>query len=86
MAVSSMNGMISVLDTRISSKTQKGVVYKVAVAHSGAVSCARFSPFVPYWLASAGQDGAVKLWDLVLNIYNQIEIQKGSICTYRWTL
>jgi WD40 repeat protein len=65
LAVSCMTGTISVLDTRISSKTRTGVVYKVADAHSSAVSCAKFSPFIPYWLASAGQDGVVKLWDLV---------------------
>jgi WD40 repeat protein len=66
LAVSGVNGTISVLDTRISNKTRTGVVYKVTDAHSSAVSCAKFSPFIPYWLASAGQDGAVKLWDLVL--------------------
>ncbi|KAI8845510.1 WD40-repeat-containing domain protein [Chytridium lagenaria] len=58
-----------VLDSRlIGMDTNKSAVWMQLKAHSGqnhpAITSVQFSPFVPYWLASAGEDSVVKIWDL----------------------
>ncbi|KAJ1547265.1 hypothetical protein HK405_006313, partial [Cladochytrium tenue] len=68
-AVGGVDHHLSILDTRLMGQnTDKAVVWKAIKAHEGehhpAISAVQFSPFVPYWLASAGEDSVVKVWDI----------------------
>ncbi len=54
-------------DTRLaglSDAPKGGVIWKVDQAHQGSIHSVQFNPFIPYWLASAGEDGVAKVWDL----------------------
>ncbi|KAJ3225348.1 hypothetical protein HDU78_010683, partial [Chytriomyces hyalinus] len=69
MAVSGVDHHLSVLDARLMGMdTDKSVVWKVERAHGGkshaAITAVKFNPFIPHWLASAGEDSVVRLWDL----------------------
>ncbi|KAG0190896.1 hypothetical protein DFQ28_001378 [Apophysomyces sp. BC1034] len=50
---------LHIMDTRTS-----GTVWSTKEAHALSVQDAKFNPFIPYWLASAGQDGMVNIWDI----------------------
>ncbi|KAJ2824088.1 hypothetical protein IWW50_003499, partial [Coemansia erecta] len=75
-AAAGFDGAVSVLDLR---RRGKAVAWRSAQpaaafgawlgadGYSGAAACINdvaWSPFVPYWLATAGEDGAVRVWDL----------------------
>ncbi|KAJ3111542.1 hypothetical protein HK100_002653 [Physocladia obscura] len=69
LAVGGVDHHISLLDARLlGADNGKSVVWKVERAHGGhhhpAITSIKFNFFVPYWLASAGEDSVVKLWDL----------------------
>lgn len=40
------------------------MIWHIDDAHNGPITDVEFSPFVPYWLASSGKDGVVKIWDI----------------------
>ncbi|KAJ3218108.1 hypothetical protein HK099_005196 [Clydaea vesicula] len=66
-AATSNDKNLYVLDARLLGKSQSnktGLVWKVDEAHLGSVTCAKFNPFIPYWLATSGESGDVKIWDL----------------------
>ena len=50
---------LQVLDTRSNS-----IVWRTENAHTRPIRDAKFNPFIPYWLASAGEDSVVNIWDL----------------------
>lgn len=67
MAVSGSKGSIHVLDSRAMSQQQESnssILWTVNDAHIGEVTDVAFNTFIPYWLASAGEDGVVKMWDI----------------------
>ncbi|KAJ3207938.1 hypothetical protein HDU82_003135 [Entophlyctis luteolus] len=68
-ATGDVDNCLSILDTRLMGfDTEKSVVLRYEKAHAGsnhaALTSVKFNPFVPYWLASAGEDSVVRVWDL----------------------
>ncbi|KAJ3066967.1 hypothetical protein HDU98_009785 [Podochytrium sp. JEL0797] len=68
-ATAGVDHHLSVLDARLMGMdTEKSIVWKVERAHGGhnhpAITSVEFNPFIPYWLASAGEDSVVRVWDL----------------------
>ncbi|KAJ1912233.1 hypothetical protein IWQ60_009753 [Tieghemiomyces parasiticus] len=61
LAVGCVDRALSVADIR---KRGKPVVWKVRGAHRGPINDVQWSPFIPYWLASAGDDNNAHIWDL----------------------
>ncbi|KAJ2513429.1 hypothetical protein GGI11_004404, partial [Coemansia sp. RSA 2049] len=73
-AASGVDGVINVLDLR---RRGRAVAWRTALAAAGtgagsaggyddgwAIGDIAWSPFVPYWLASASDSGAVRVWDM----------------------
>ncbi|RKP39696.1 WD40-repeat-containing domain protein, partial [Dimargaris cristalligena] len=60
-ATGSIDKSISILDIR---KRGKPVVWKTRNGHQAPINDIQWSPFVPYWLASAGDDCNTNIWDL----------------------
>lgn len=44
-----------IVDTRISTNSHNGVVWSAENAHDRPIRDAKFNPFIPYWVASAGR-------------------------------
>ncbi|KNC99568.1 uncharacterized protein SPPG_04957 [Spizellomyces punctatus DAOM BR117] len=79
---------VGVWDARLIGKnTDEALVWKVSRAHEGAVTDVRFNPFIPYWMASAGEDAVVKLWDLryVKHPVGRIDGHCQSIQSLAWS-
>lgn len=55
---------LSIIDTRIPSSEKNGIVWSVDNAHDRPIRDAKFNPYIPYWLASAGEDSIVNIWDI----------------------
>ncbi|KAI7902775.1 WD40-repeat-containing domain protein [Cokeromyces recurvatus] len=56
---------LSIIDTRTSStESPDGLVWSAENAHDRPITDAKFNPFIPYWLASAGEDAIVNIWDI----------------------
>lgn len=53
-----------ILDTRIPSSEHGGIVWSVDNAHDRPIRDAKFNPYIPYWLASTGEDSIVNIWDI----------------------
>ncbi|EPB86426.1 hypothetical protein HMPREF1544_06788 [Mucor circinelloides 1006PhL] len=53
-----------IVDTRISTNSHNGVVWSAENAHDRPIRDAKFNPFIPYWVASAGEDSIVNIWDI----------------------
>ncbi|KAF1799366.1 WD40-repeat-containing domain protein [Mucor lusitanicus] len=53
-----------IVDTRISTNSHNGVVWSADNAHDRPIRDAKFNPFIPYWIASAGEDSVVNIWDI----------------------
>ena len=53
--------MISILDTRLLGKNAKSTVLSYSSAHDSAITDTKFNEFIPYWMASAAEDGVVKV-------------------------
>lgn len=50
------------------------VAYFQYGAHNDCINKVRWSPFVPYWIASSGNDGVVKVWDLRFNNHTAVAV------------
>jgi WD40 repeat protein len=56
------------VDTRnLKTKNANWVIWQIQHAHQGSIRDIQYHPLVPYWVASAGNDGYIKLWDLRYN-------------------
>ena len=62
-AAGAVDHNLYLIDTRLIGGP-KSNVWKIEGAHNGDVNTVKFNPFVPYWLASGGSDGVVKVWDI----------------------
>ncbi|KAI9100646.1 hypothetical protein DFS34DRAFT_592528 [Phlyctochytrium arcticum] len=59
------DGRLNILDSRlIGNGGVEPVIWKAERAHKGSITDVKFNPFIPYWLASAGMDSVVKMWDI----------------------
>ena len=76
-----------VVDTRTFGQGRSGVTWKVENAHDGRVECTEFNPFVPYWVASAGADGVVKVWDMRYQKHPAmlIDAHYGPVTSMSWS-
>ena len=69
-------GDLKLLDARLlSSRSNKCVVWKAAQAHTGSIYDISWSPLVSHWVATAGEDGNVAVWDLRFGTSPVREIQ-----------
>lgn len=55
---------LTIIDTRISPNEQSSIVWSVENAHDRPIRDCKFNPYIPYWLASAGEDSMVNIWDI----------------------
>ncbi|KAJ1653860.1 hypothetical protein IWQ61_006109 [Dispira simplex] len=60
-AAGTVDKTLSVLDLR---KQGKAVVWRSRSAHQAPINAVQWNPFIPYWLATAGDDYNVNIWDL----------------------
>ncbi|PVU95416.1 hypothetical protein BB559_002749 [Furculomyces boomerangus] len=61
-AAGSVDGIISILDLR---KKGRGVAWRTHYDNGNiGINDISWNPFVPYWIASGGDDGIVNIWDL----------------------
>ncbi|KAI9297115.1 WD40 repeat-like protein, partial [Neoconidiobolus thromboides FSU 785] len=65
----SMPGMIAVGDNKGSMKiidvrSNRFAFNSASFRHWNSINSLKWSPFVPYWLASAGNDGILSVWDI----------------------
>jgi WD40 repeat protein len=72
----SVSGSIKVYDLRI--PDQEAVVWKATHAHAGGIRDLQWSPFIPYWFATAGEDARIKVWDLRYQKSSLIELNDHS--------
>lgn len=63
-AVGSHDSTVSILDSRLLQAGSKSVVWSIKDAHEGVVTDVSFNPFLPFWLATSGEDGVIKMWDI----------------------
>ncbi|CAO3589619.1 unnamed protein product [Absidia cylindrospora] len=78
-------GHLYVVDLRL--KDHQGIVWKAPEAHSNAIRDAQFNPFIPYWLASGGDDSIVNIWDLRATCHKplaKIDGHHGPISSIAW--
>ncbi|KAI8889334.1 WD40 repeat-like protein [Backusella circina FSU 941] len=55
---------LKIIDTRTAIGDDKGVAWSTKNAHDRPIRDTKFNPFLPYWLASAGEDAIVNIWDV----------------------
>ncbi|KAJ3306585.1 hypothetical protein HDV03_004714 [Kappamyces sp. JEL0829] len=62
-------------------------VWSVHDAHAGSVTDVAFNTFIPYWLASAGEDGVVKMWDIryMKGCAARIDAHYGAVTSLSWS-
>jgi hypothetical protein len=64
LAVGNKSSGVSIIDSRLLQQGSNSVVWSINDAHNGEVSDVEFNTFIPYWLATSGEDGVIKLWDI----------------------
>ncbi|KAJ3256679.1 hypothetical protein HK103_005174 [Boothiomyces macroporosus] len=87
LATCSQDSTISILDTRTMQPGNTCVVWSQPDAHNGDVMDVSFNNFIPYWLASSGEDGVVKFWDIryLKGPAGRIDGHYGSIPSIAWS-
>ena len=80
-AMGSSTSNLSLHDIRLLEKDGKSKIWSLSDAHIGPVTDVAFNTFIPYWLASAGEDGVVKMWDVrfLKGAAARIDAHYGSI-------
>lgn len=56
------NGDLKIYDLRQSNP--KKSIWTAHDAHEGAIRDIRWNPFIPYWVATAGEDSIIRVWDI----------------------
>jgi hypothetical protein len=87
LAFCGQDSSIGISDTRLLQSGSKSVVWTIPDAHQGCVNDIKFNNFVPFWIASAGEDGVVKMWDIryLKNAASRIDAHYGSIQSLAWS-
>ncbi|KAJ3123100.1 hypothetical protein HK098_002223 [Nowakowskiella sp. JEL0407] len=65
-AVGGCDRNFQLIDSKNIKSQGKGIaaVWKVDSAHESSITDVQFNPFIPYWVATSGEDGTLKIWDL----------------------
>ncbi|KAL7751832.1 hypothetical protein RI367_002832 [Sorochytrium milnesiophthora] len=85
-AVGTSSGDLVIIDTRESGSSAKA--WSRSKVHHGEVSAAKWNPFIPYWVASAGHDAVIKIWDLRFSTREMVNIEPGhshAISALTWS-
>lgn len=53
---------LDIIDNRVPSSSPP--IWTSAQRHKGGIFDVQFSPIIPYWIASAGEDGTTQIWDI----------------------
>ncbi|KAI8338416.1 hypothetical protein BC941DRAFT_422864 [Chlamydoabsidia padenii] len=78
-------GQLHVMDLRV--QDRQPIVWQALEAHTGTILDGQFNPFIPYWLASAGGDGIVNIWDLRATCHKplaKIDGHLGPVTSIAW--
>jgi WD40 repeat protein len=77
----SSTSTLSLHDIRLLEKDSNSKIWSISDAHSESITDIAFNTFIPYWLASAGDDGVVKMWDIrfLKGAAARIDAHYGSI-------
>ncbi|KAI8899141.1 hypothetical protein BC833DRAFT_586981 [Globomyces pollinis-pini] len=86
-SIASQDSSISIMDTRLLQNGTKSIVWSIQNAHQGEVNDVQFNTFLPFWLASAGDDGVVKLWDIryLKGPLSRIDGHYGAVTSMAWS-
>ncbi|KAI9478713.1 MAG: WD40-repeat-containing domain protein [Benjaminiella poitrasii] len=80
---------LSIIDTRISTaENPQGIVWSTENAHDRPITDAKFNPFIPYWLASSGEDAIVNIWDVRASHHApvaKIDGNEGIVTSICWS-
>lgn len=66
-ATGGSDGTAHIVDTRLfgnGTGSNNASVWKVPNCHSPSLTDIQWSPFIPYWVATAGEDSVVNVWDI----------------------
>ncbi|KAJ3166333.1 hypothetical protein HDU88_003557 [Geranomyces variabilis] len=77
---------INVIDARLFGGTSASI-WKTLDGHQSAVTALEFNPFIPYLMASAGEDAVVKMWDLryLQHCVGRIDAHYQGIHSLAWS-
>ncbi|KAF9167803.1 hypothetical protein DFQ26_002997 [Actinomortierella ambigua] len=67
-----MDRQLRIMDWRQGSGDSEATL--LAEAHRGPIRDIQWSPYIPYWLASCGDDGQIKVWDLRFQSRAMVEL------------
>eukprot|EP00842_Homolaphlyctis_polyrhiza_P005641 jgi/Hompol1/6078/HPOL_002210-RA len=96
-ATGGLDMSLSLLDSRLMSATSakghlasmpsQSTVWSCKNAHEDAVVDIKFNTFVPYWIATSGADGVVKVWDIRYNAgpAARIDGHFASVTSIAWS-
>lgn len=76
------------MDTRVPKRDHNGIVWVAHKAHDRPIRDAKFNPFIPYWLASAGEDSIVNIWDIRSSYHapvGKIDGMTGMATSVTWS-
>ncbi|KAJ3152758.1 hypothetical protein HDU86_005517 [Geranomyces michiganensis] len=77
---------IHVIDARLFGGTSASI-WKTSEGHQSPVTAVEFNPFVPYWMASAGENAVIKMWDLryLQHCVGRIDAHYQGIHSIAWS-
>jgi WD40 repeat protein len=79
--------VLSILDARLLGNKTSSVAIKYPNAHQLSITDTKFNNFIPYWVATSGEDGVVKIWDIrfMNGPAARIEGHYGEVNTICWS-